>query len=52
MHKARNWHAMAMCRGNAFVIGGSEEVHRLITTESCEMFNIADNRWTEMAPLN
>lgn len=48
MNESRNAHAITICRGNVYVLGGFSGKQRL---NSVEKYNIKEDKWTQMAPM-
>lgn len=48
MNESRNAHAITMCRGNVFVLGGFSGKQRL---NSVERYEVKNDKWTQMAVM-
>jgi len=48
MNESRNAHAITMCKGNIFVLGGFSGKQRL---NSVEKYNVKEDKWTQMAVM-
>ena len=48
MNESRNAHAITICKGGVFVLGGFSGKQRLC---SVERYSIKDDKWTQMAPM-
>lgn len=48
MNESRNAHAITMCRGNVFVLGGFSGKQRL---NSVERYDVKQDKWTQMAVM-
>jgi len=48
MNESRNAHAITMCRGSVFVLGGFSGKQRL---NSVEKYNFREDKWTVMTPM-
>ena len=48
MNESRNAHAITMCRGNVFVLGGFSGKQRL---NSVEKYVVKDDKWTQMCAM-
>lgn len=48
MNECRNAHAIALCKGNAYVLGGFSGKQRLNTVEK---YNVKEDKWQQMAQM-
>ena len=48
MNESRNAHAITMCKGNVFVLGGFSGKQRL---NSVEKYTVKEDKWTQMAVM-
>ena len=48
MNESRNAHAITMCKGNIFVLGGFSGKQRL---NSVEKYTVKEDKWTQMAVM-
>lgn len=48
MNESRNAHAIALCKGAVFVLGGFSGKQRL---SSVEKFTVREDKWSQMAPM-
>ena len=48
MNESRNAHAITMCRGNVYVLGGFSGKQRL---NSVEKYEVSTDKWTQMAVM-
>lgn len=48
MNESRNAHAITMCKGNIFVLGGFSGKQRL---NSVEKYIVKEDKWTQMAVM-
>ena len=48
MNESRNAHAITMCKGNIYVLGGFSGKQRL---NSVEKYNVKEDKWTQMAVM-
>lgn len=48
MNESRNAHAITMCKGNVYVLGGFSGKQRLCTVER---YSLAEDKWTTVAPM-
>ena len=48
MSESRNAHAITLCKGNVFVLGGFSGKQRL---NSVEKYIVAEDKWVQAAPM-
>ena len=48
MNESRNAHAITMCKGNVFVLGGFSGKQRL---NSVEKYLVKEDKWVQVAPM-
>jgi len=48
MNESRNAHAITMCKGNVFVLGGFSGKQRL---NSVEKYIVKEDKWVQVAPM-
>ena len=48
MNESRNAHAITLCKGQVFVLGGFSGKQRL---NSVEKYSIKDDKWAQMSPM-
>lgn len=48
MTESRNAHAITICKGSVFVLGGFSGKQRLC---SVEKYNIREDKWNQVAPM-
>ncbi len=49
MNESRNAHAITLCRGDVYVLGGFSGRQRLC---SVEKYNVREDKWVQVAPMN